>query len=121
MAAERTDSQAELLAAAKAANAYYKVQMQKSLTEDRFLHGLESTDEAMMYSVIAKRGTAAFIAGVQDKAAKAGVAYAKLQPMIVALCAELDRLPSATETDREQKAVKCIQGMRLIGRKLRGG
>lgn len=106
--------------AAKAANTKYKNKLQEALREDRYLKGLDKVDVDEMMQVIVARGSAAYSSGIRARAAKVTRVFAELRPLVVALTAKLDAMPTDTSEQREAKMIAAKRGMEEIGKRRRG-
>lgn len=108
------------LKAAIAAKEKRKEKLRESLDQDKWAKAMAKVDEDLMYSVIRKRGAAAFRAGVEDRKEKVTARTKELQPMVAALKSTIDAMPDVTDADREKRLLAGRRGMIEIGKKRRG-
>ena len=94
--------------------------LRESLDQKKWEKAMAAVDEDLMYSVIRKRGAAAFRSGIEDRKEKVLARAKELQPMVAALKATIDAMPDVTDADREKRLLAARRGMIEIGRKRRG-
>jgi len=104
------------IAAAKAANARWKLRVQEAISNDSFSKGLDGVDIDMMYQMIQAAGEQSFVQGIAIRAPKIAAAIAKLQPLVLAMKKALDAMPCVTDTEREAKMIAAKRGMQAIGK-----
>ena len=73
-----------------------------------------------MYKTIEAIGQTAYEQGITAREGKIKTKIQRLQPLVAALAATLDRMPQDTDAQREAKMIAAKRGMQEIGRKLRG-
>ena len=106
--------------AALAATAKYDDKMRRALDEGSWPAGVKAYDEAAREEVIRAGGTAAFTEGVRRHKPKAVSKIKKLHPLVTAVAVAGDKLPVATDSDRENKMIANLRMMRDVGRIMRG-
>lgn len=111
----REPIKAALAASEKRAN-----KVREALEQKKWDKALEAVDEDVMYEVIRQTGAEGYRRGVQARAAKVKAKVTKLQPMVTALKLEIEKMPDATDADREARLLAGRKGMIAIGKKLRG-
>ena len=94
--------------------------LRESLDQKKWEKAMASVDEDLMYSVIRKRGAAAFRSGIEDRKEKVVARAKELQPMVATLKATIDAMPDVTDADREKRLLAARRGMIEIGKKRRG-
>lgn len=102
------------------ANARYKGEMAKVLTEDRFAKGVQKIDLDEMMATIVAGGSGQFTSGVERRRGKIGRVVGDLRAQVLALANNLDKLPIDTPEQREAKMIAAKRGMEAIGRARRG-
>jgi hypothetical protein len=106
--------------AARAAAGKWKNKIQEAVANDAFGKGLAKVDVDEMYRTIAKRGAAAFTAGVGDREEKVKRVVGEVRDQVVALATELDKMPVDTDAQREAKMLAAKRGMQAIGKRRKG-
>ena len=94
--------------------------LRESLDNKKWEKAMASVDEDLMYSVIRKRGAAAFRSGIEDRKEKVLARAKELQPLVATLKATIDAMPDVTDADREKRLLAARRGMIEIGKKRRG-
>lgn len=94
--------------------------LRESLDNKKWEKAMAGVDEDLMYSVIRKRGAAAFRSGIEDRKEKVLARAKELQPMVATLKATIDAMPDVTDADREKRLLAARRGMIEIGKKRRG-
>lgn len=74
----------------------------------------------LMYETIDKRGESAFRSGLEDRKAKIVARVKELQPLVVAVAETIDKMPDATDADREKRLLAARKLMIELGKKRRG-
>ncbi len=99
----------------------HKNNTQKALAEDRFAKGMAkvNVDEAIATALAV--GASGYTAGINARKSKITRVFGELMPLIATNAEVVDRLPDATDADREKRMVENLRGMREIGKKRRGG
>lgn len=95
--------------------ARYKDSMSRVIAEGTWEGGMALVDESEAMAIIAKRGTTPYSQGIADRAAKILRRVRELYDARLALCATVDALPTATESDREAKMIANLRGLKAIG------
>lgn len=108
------------LAAAIAAAPKRAEKVRQALEEKKWEKAMANVDEDLMYSIIKKRGAAAYRSGVEDRKEKVLARVKELQPLVTALKLEIQAMPDVTDADREARLLAARRGMIAIGKKRRG-
>ncbi len=95
--------------------------MERVLAEKRWEGGMALVDESETLATIARRGAAAYSKGVSDREPKIRRRVAELRESRLALCAIIDAMSVATDSERETKMIENKRGLQAIGRARRGG
>ena len=98
----------------------YQDRLKQSMTEKRRVKGLQQVDVEAMYETIEEGGPTVYTSGIERRKKKITSKVARLQPLVLALAEELDKMPQDTDTQREAKMIAAKRGMQKIGLKLRG-
>jgi len=98
----------------------YKNKMEESLKEERWAKAMEQVDEKVMYEVIDKVGASGYRNGVENKKAKVAAKVKKLQPLVVAVKETIDKMPDATDADREKRLLAARKLMIEVGKIMKG-
>lgn len=106
--------------AAIAANGKRKQRLAQAEQEERWLHSMERVDVDEMYHTIEAIGQQAYEQGIAARQGKITSKIGRLQPLVAALAAVLDKMPQDTDQQREAKMIAAKRGMQEIGKKLRG-
>ena len=107
-------------AEAIAANEKYKNKMRTVIDEDLWVGGIQAYDEGVREEIIKSVGTSGFEQGIRTHKPKALQKIKKLQPMVTALAEEIDKMPEATDAEREAKMLAARRGMIEIGKRMKG-
>ena len=103
-----------------AAEAKYQDKLKQSMVEKRRVKGLQQVDVEAMYKTIEEGGPTVYTGGIERRRAKIEGKIGKLQPLVLALAQELDKMPQDTDSQREAKMIAAKRGMQAIGKKMRG-
>ena len=113
----RADAKAEAIKA----NATYKAQVTKSITEDRWLKGVQAIDPNEAIATAVAVGASGYTAGALARGAKHERVMGKVAPLMATAVQTVRNMPAVTDADREARAVAMIRAGRDVGRKLKGG
>lgn len=105
--------------AAVAAKGKWEAALKKAMAEGSFVAGLEAVDEDEMVAILEATDPSVFTSGVDRRSAKYERKMAKVQPLLVALAEEIDRMPQDTEAQREARMLAAVRGMREIGKRVK--
>lgn len=100
--------------------ARFKESMQRVINEGTWEGGMALVDESETISTIERMGSGVYTKGITDRKPKIRRVVAALREDRLALCAVIDALPVATESDREAKMIQNVRGLRAIGARRRG-
>lgn len=106
--------------AALAANEKRIERLNQSLADKTWEGAMGKVDEDLRMQVIEKGGAAAFSSGIDRHSPKVDAKVKVLQPLVLALAQELDRMSVATDSEREAKMIAAKRGMQQIGKTLKG-
>jgi len=98
----------------------YKEKLTKALEEGRWEKGIERYDLDIRQKVIEATGEDGFKKGIDRKKIKANAKIKELQPLVLAMAEEMDKMPVDTDEQREAKMLAARRGMIEIGRKMKG-
>ena len=98
--------------------AAYENGVRASLTEKRWEKAIDKIDEDGMYATLREGGAELFRRGVELKARKYAAKAPKLQEMIAASVAALDKMKTDTPEQREAKMVANLRNMRAMKGKI---
>jgi len=104
----------------KKSSAKYKTRMQESLAAGDWDRGVANIDEGEMYATINALGSAVFTQGLAAREPKITRVFGKMRPLLLALTAQLDAMPTDTDGQREAKMIAAKRGMQALGKQLRG-
>jgi len=90
------------------------------LEEGRWEKGIERYDLDIRQKVIEATGEDGFKKGIDRKKIKANAKIKELQPLVLAMAEEMDKMPVTTDEEREAKMLAARRGMIEIGRKMKG-
>lgn len=107
------------IAGMKKAGGKYKKRVEEALADDRWMKGVNQIDENEMYETIRQVGAGAFTNGINARKGKITRKLEKMRPLMVALTATLDAMPTDTDQQREQKMIVARRGMIEIGKKMK--
>jgi len=100
--------------------ARYKDSMSRVISEGLWEGGMANVDEAETMATIKAMGSGPYSKGIEDRKPKIRRVVGELREDRLALCAVIDALPVATESDREAKMISNVRGLRAIGARRRG-
>lgn len=101
-------------AAMKAANGKWKTNVQRAVQNDSWNKAVSQlTDDKIKAAAVAAGGQR-FVDGVTTREQKIRDAIAKLQPKVAALSAKVQALPQDSDTQREQRMIENLRGMRAL-------
>ena len=92
----------------------YANAMKAVLEEERRKHGLEGTSMAEWYKYSSELGAGRLVDGVVKREAKVTKFVTAFQPMLVDHLGKIDDLPDATDSDREQKMLENLRGLKTL-------
>lgn len=98
----------------------YFDRLQESITDKSWPKAMELVDEDLRLKIIENVGETGFRKGVEDHKPKVEAAVKDLQPRVVALAEAIDKMPVATDAEREARMLAARRGMIDIGRGRRG-
>jgi hypothetical protein len=88
--------------------------------EGKWVKRMKRVDIDEMYVTIDKVGASGFAAGIAARDHKIKRVVGELQPLVTALAVEIDKMPQATDAEREQRMLAARRGMIAIGKKRTG-
>jgi hypothetical protein len=103
------------------AAARYHDSMSKVLAENLWEGGMELVNESEALEVVREGGSAIYSSGVARRKKKIQRVVKELHADRLALAEEIDKMPVATDADREAKMIANVRGLKAIGKKRRGG
>ena len=98
----------------KATEEKYAAAMRKALEDEARKKGLEKTDMAEWYKYAHDIGADKLVDGVVKREAKVGKFITAYQPMLVAHLAKIDALDEETDSDRENKMLENLRGLKAL-------
>ena len=102
--------------AAIAANDKRIDNLKRSLDEKKWEKAMAKVDTKAMADTIEKGGADAYVKGIEKRTMKIETAQKELQPFLEAHVEEMDKLPVGTESEREEKMILNMRGMKAIGK-----
>jgi hypothetical protein len=109
------------ITAAIAAEEKWKNGMTEAIAKGRWGKAMKQADPDMMIETLKAMGTTAYVSGVQARRAKMAKKINKLQALVSAHVTAMDALPTNTAPQRREKMLKNLDGMILVGDKMKGG
>ena len=106
-------------AAIKAADKY-KDRLQEAIKTGKWEKAMEKVDIDEMYRIIEAVGASGYRAGVEARKEKIERVVKELQPMVRAIAETIDKMPQATDADREKRLLAARKLMIELGKKRRG-
>jgi len=106
--------------AALAAKEKFYNRLREALDEGTWDKAMALVDEDLRLKIIEAVGESGFRSGVEAHKAKVEAAVKDLQPRVTALAEAIDKMPVATDDEREAKMLAARRGMIDIGRSRRG-
>lgn len=94
------------------ANATYKANMAKSLSEDAWVKAMQKVDPNAAIATAVAVGTAGYVAGAMARVNKFTNSMQKWVPLATAAVQAVRALPSVSDVDRENRAVMMIRGFK---------
>lgn len=88
--------------------------MRKAIDTGARKRGLEKTDMAEWYRYARDLGADKLVDGVVKREAKVTEFTSTFQPMLVSHLAKIDALPEATDSDRENKMLENLRGLKAL-------
>lgn len=108
--AQSTDKDPTQLAIAAAPRWFQKVQ--EAYTGGKFQRGLAASGKAGWLAGITGKGATNFATGVAAAESKVAQAFGPLLQFEANLQAQINQMPNVTDTDKENRALAWIRGMR---------
>lgn len=108
--AQATDKDPTQLAIQAAPRWFQKVQ--EAYQQGRYQQGLANSGKTGWLRGITTKGAANFSTGVGAAESKVATAFASLLPFEANLQAQINQMPNVTDTDKENRALAWIRGMR---------
>ncbi|TKJ25406.1 MAG: hypothetical protein CEE41_04440 [Hadesarchaea archaeon B3_Hades] len=102
------------IAAGIAAEEKYGVETKKAIDEERRKHALEKTDMATWYKYTSDIGAGRLVPGVVKRVAKVDAFIKTFQPMLVSHLSSIDALADVTDSDREQRMLENLRGLKAL-------
>ena len=109
------------ITAAIAAEEKWKNGMQDAIAKGRWGKAMKQADPDIMIETLKAMGTTAYVTGVMARGAKMRKKINKLQALVSAHVAAMDTLPTTTPALRREKMLKNLDGMIVVGDKMKGG
>jgi hypothetical protein len=106
--------------AAIAADAKRKDKLAKAEAEGKWLKKMKKVNVDEMISIAEKVGSSGFTVGITAREEKIKRVVGELQPEVAALATAIDKMPDATDADREARMLAARRGMIAIGKKRAG-
>ena len=97
-----------------AAEEKYANAMKEVLENESRKHGLEGTSMAEWYKYASEIGASRLVPGVVKREAKVEKFVRTFQPMLVEHLSHIDALDDATDSDREQKMLENLRGLKTL-------
>lgn len=105
---------ADFKAAAIAAAGKWANSVQDAITNGRFASGMGKVDaNAAIQTAVSDNGSA-YVAGIQKRKTKVGVAFNAVMPALGAISQQVRQMPQDTPTDREQRMLRNLQLVRAL-------
>ena len=105
---------ADPIEAGKDAEDRYATATRKAIDEKARLHGLEKTDMSEWYKYASELGADKLVDGVVKREAKVDDFIKTFQPMLVSHLGKVDALPDVSDTDRENKMLENLRGLKAL-------
>jgi len=106
--------------AAIAADKKRKDRLAEAEKKGKWVAAMKQVDVDEMYKTIEAVGPEGFSSGIEARRGKIEKKIGKLQPLVVALKEEIQKMPEETDTQREKRMLAARRGMLKIGDILRG-
>jgi len=102
------------IAAGIAAEEKYAVETKKAIEEKRRAAALEKTNMAEWYKYTSDIGAGRLVDGVTKRVAKVDKFVKTFQPMLVSHLSSIDALADVTDSDREQRMLENLRGLKAL-------
>ena len=92
----------------------YAAETRKAIDAKSRMHALEKTDMGEWYKYAAEIGADKLVDGVVKREAKVDDFVKTFQPMLGSLLSRVDALADVTDSDREQKMLENLRGLKAL-------
>lgn len=92
----------------------YASETRKAIDEGRRKAALQKTDMAEWYKYASELGADKLVDGVVKREAKVGEFITTFQPLLTSLLSKVDALADVTDSDREQKMLENLRGLKAL-------